>query len=194
VLVDKVKVKTDESGLDGQLVRAVAENYAKLLAYKDEYEVARLYTNGDFEKRLNEQFEGDFTLNFNLAPPMLPGVDPNGRPKKRVFGPWLYKSFARLAKLKGLRGTPFDIFGYHPDRKAERQLIKDYETMVDNVLSKLDESNQHAAIKLLSLPADIRGYGPVKAESIAKAKRRQGELQKEFEHPTTPETDRAIAA
>ena len=183
-LIDKVRQKTTNENLDPLLVRAVAINYAKLLAYKDEYEVARLYTNGVFEKQLNELFEGDFEIKFNLAPPMLNGTDANGRPKKREFSARMMKAFRLLAKLKGLRGTPLDVFGYHKDRRAERQLIKDYEVMVDRLLANLSSENQQIAIELLSLPDNIRGYGPVKAESIATTRQCQHALVKEFEHTT----------
>ena len=121
-------------GYGDALPRAVAINYAKLLAYKDEYEVARLYTDGRFEKQLRDQFEGDFKINFNLAPPMLPGVDASGRPKKRAFGAWMMPLFRMLAKLRGLRGTPLDVFGYSADRKLERDLIAGYEKDVATVL------------------------------------------------------------
>ncbi len=193
-LVDAVKLKVEKDGLDSALVRAVAENYAKLLAYKDEYEVARLYTNGDFEKQLHEHFEGDFEIKFNLAPPIFPGKEPNGRPKKREFNSWMLKSFGLLAKLKGLRATPFDIFGYHKDRKAERQLIKDYELLVSDVLSNLNQTNQTIAVDLLSVPKDIRGFGPVKAESIEKARQCEKQLREKFNSPPAPVQDQDIAA
>ena len=122
--INKVTEVVGQKQLDENLIRAVAENYAKLLAYKDEYEIARLYTNGDFHQQLEQQFEGDYDLNFNLAPVFFPGKMPNGRPKKRVFGAWMMRCFRFLAKLKSLRGTPLDLFGYHPDRRAERPINK----------------------------------------------------------------------
>ncbi len=122
-------------GFGDELPRAVAINYAKLLAYKDEYEVARLYTDGRFEKQLRDQFDGDFKISFNLAPPMLAGKpDALGRPGKRAFGAWMMPVFRVLAKLRGLRGTAFDIFGYSADRRLERDLIAGYEKDVATVL------------------------------------------------------------
>src|SRR5437868_8179504 len=119
-LVDQVRDSAVNGGYGDALPRAVAINYAKLLAYKDEYEVARLFTDGSFEKLMRDQFEGEFKFNFNLAPPILGGgVDALGRPKKRAFGALMMPVFRTLAKLRFLRGTPFDIFGYSPDRKLE---------------------------------------------------------------------------
>ena len=185
-LIDKVKQTVEQNKLDAKLIRAVAENYAKLLAYKDEYEVARLYTNGQFEKQLNEQFDGDYQISFNLAPPFLPGVDAVGRPKKRVFGAWMHKAFGLLAKFKGLRGTPLDVFGYHQDRKAERQLIKEYEAIVDEFLPQITSANELIAIDLFSIPNDIRGFGPVKAQSILEAKECERQLREKFSNPQAP--------
>ena len=123
-LVAKVRNAAIDGGYGDALPRAVAINYAKLLAYKDEYEVARLFSDGRFEKQLRDQFEGDFKFNFNLAPPLLGGgIDALGRPNKRAFGAWMMPVFRMLAKMQGLRGTAFDIFGYSADRKLERDLI-----------------------------------------------------------------------
>src|SRR3977135_2216405 len=117
-MVTQVRNAAVNGGFGDELPRAVAINYAKLLAYKDEYEVARLYTDGKFEKQLRDQFEGDFKFNFNLAPPMLAGgTDALGRPRKRAFGSWMMPVVRMLAKMKGLRGTAFDIFGYSADRR-----------------------------------------------------------------------------
>ena len=141
-LVMQVRNAATEGGYGDALPRAVAINYAKLLAYKDEYEVARLYTDGRFEQQLRDQFEGDFKFSFNLAAPMLAGKpDALGRPGKRAFGSWMMPVFKMLAKLKGLRGTPFDIFGYSADRKLERDLIAGYEKDVATVLGLLSPAN-----------------------------------------------------
>ena len=192
-LVDNVKTKVTADKLDPLVIRTVAINYAKLLAYKDEYEVARLYSGDEFEKQLGEQFEGDFEIKFNLAPPLLSGTDTSGRPRKREYSAWMLKSFKLLAKLKGLRGTPLDIFGYHEDRRAERQLIKDYEIMVENMLPKLAQKNQQTAIELLSLPDQIRGFGHVKAASIVSAKQCEKKLLEEFNDPQ-PEQEKVEMA
>jgi indolepyruvate ferredoxin oxidoreductase len=162
------------------------------LAYKDEYEVARLYTDGKFEKQIAAQFEGDFKINFNLAPPMLPGVDASGRPKKRAFGAWMLPLFRILASLRGLRGTPLDVFGYSADRKLERDLIAGYEKDVATVLGLLSPLTVDTAVQLLALPDQIRGYGPVKEASVQAAKIRYAELAKDLVNP--PPAPRQIAA
>ncbi|MBB3060371.1 indolepyruvate ferredoxin oxidoreductase family protein [Microbulbifer rhizosphaerae] len=158
------------------LAEVVARYYAKLLAYKDEYEVARLYTDGRFVRALEENFvgdlgAGDFELEFNMAPPLLSPFDKAlGRPRKLKFGGWMYKAFTLLAKLKILRGTALDIFGYTAERKMERALIREYEQLVDEVLGKLNAGNHASAIELLGYPDGIRGYGLVKEASVLKAR------------------------
>jgi indolepyruvate ferredoxin oxidoreductase len=182
-LVDRVKAAADQHGLGEELPRAVAINYAKLLAYKDEYEVARLFTDGGFAKQLAEQFEGDFKLSFHLAPPMLPGKDPSGRPRKRTFGPWTMALFRVLASLKGLRGTPFDVFGYSTERRMERDLIVAYEADVAEVLRLLSPRSYPAARDLLALPDMIRGYGPVKRKAVDDARVRHAQLVAQLRDP-----------
>ncbi|MDE2332280.1 MAG: indolepyruvate ferredoxin oxidoreductase family protein, partial [Bradyrhizobium sp.] len=192
-LVMQVRHAAIDRGLGDGLPRAVAINYAKLLAYKDEYEVARLYTDGSFEKQLREQFEGDFRISFNLAPPMLGGAkDALGRPKKRAFGAWMMPAFRMLAGLRGLRGTPLDIFGHSPDRKLERELIASYEKDVAAVLGALSPETLETAVELLSLPDRIRGYGPVKEKAAAAAKARHAQLIADLANP--PPAPRQIAA
>jgi indolepyruvate ferredoxin oxidoreductase len=160
------------------LTEAVARNYHKLLAYKDEYEVARLYTNGDFMKALNRQFAGNYKLTFNMAPPIMETEDiATGRPKKRQFGPWMLTALGILAKMKKLRGTPFDIFGYHKDRKVERALIADYEKTIQLVLDHAVPENVALCAEILSLPDMIRGFGPVKEGNIRKARVREMQLK-----------------
>ena len=166
-----------DGGFGEALPRAVAINYAKLLAYKDEYEVARLYTDGRFEQQTSRPVRGDFKISFNLAPPLLGGgKDALGRPKKRAFGPWMMPAFRLLAKMRGLRGTPFDIFGYSADRRLERDLIAGYEKDVATVLSVLSPLTLDTAVELLSLPDRIRGFGPVKEKSVQDAKARYAQL------------------
>ncbi|AEP09225.1 indolepyruvate ferredoxin oxidoreductase family protein [Micavibrio aeruginosavorus] len=149
------------------LKEAVAKNYHKLLAYKDEYEVARLYTNGDFIKSVQAQFTGNYKLTFNLAPPIMEQTDPaTGRPKKRTFGPWMMGALRLLAKFKGLRGTAFDPFGHLKDRKEERALITEYEAMMDAVLAAVNADNVALCRDILALPDMVRGYGPVKDGNI----------------------------
>ena len=190
--VGQVREAAMRGGYGDALPRAVAINYAKLLAYKDEYEVARLYTDGRFEKQLREQFEGDFKIHFNLAPPMLPGTDASGRPKKRAFGAWMMPLFKLLANARGLRGTPLDVFGYSADRKMERDLIAGYEKDVATVLGLLSPANVEIAVELLSLPDTIRGYGPVKEAAVEAAKARYAQLAQDLANP--PPVPRQIAA
>jgi indolepyruvate ferredoxin oxidoreductase len=151
------------------LTEAVAFNAFKLLAYKDEYEVARLYSNGEFTRQLQAQFEGDYRLEFHLAPSWLAKRDPNsGAPRKRSFGPWMLKAFDVLAKFKFLRGTAFDPFGRSLERRQERELIDSYVADIELILSRLNAGNRHTALSLARLPERIRGYGHVK-ESAMKA-------------------------
>jgi indolepyruvate ferredoxin oxidoreductase len=166
------------------LADAVARYYFKLLAYKDEYEVARLYTDGTFHRQLAAQFEGDYRLEFNLAPPAIAERDPRtGHLIKRTFGPWMLTAFRVLAQLKFLRGTRLDIFGRTAERQAERRLITEYEALVDELLAKLDANNHGLAVELAALPEHIRGYGHIKDASIAKAKAREAELLACFRNP-----------
>ena len=193
-LVERVKTAASGAGLSEDLPRAVAINYAKLLAYKDEYEVARLFTDGKFEQSIRDQFEGDFTLNFNLAPPLLGGgKDALGRPRKREFGPGMMKGFRLLAKMRTLRGTPLDIFGYSADRRLERDLIRGYENDVEFLLDKLSPQTIDTAIELLSLPDRIRGYGPVKEKAVTDARKRYDELMRDLVNPP-PRVEPQLAA
>jgi len=164
--------------LDGISDRAVKEaaalGYHKLLAYKDEYEVARLLLQSRDKARA--EFDGDFKMTFNLAPPMLSGKGPDGRPKKREFGEWLETPLRLLAKMKGLRGTPLDPFGRTAERKMERALIKQYERDMAEVLPLLTDQTRDAIVALAELPLQIRGFGPVKEANEAKAAKRREEL------------------
>ena len=138
---------------------AVAKYLFKLMAYKDEYEVARLYTGGSFREQLDRTFEGDYKLEFHLAPPVLAKTDPaTGRPRKMRFGPWMMTVFGLLAKMKRLRGTRFDPFGYTGDRKTERRLIAEYEALLDEIARRLRPGHYETAVALASLPEQIRGY------------------------------------
>jgi indolepyruvate ferredoxin oxidoreductase len=189
-LVDQVKAVEAElaPGMSG-LAAAVARYYFKLLAYKDEYEVARLFTDGEFMARVREQFEGDYKLRFHLAPPLFSERDPNtGRLKKREYGPWAFHAFKLLARLKRLRGTRLDVFGYTADRKRERQLIKDYEVLIDELLAGLQHDNHALAVELASIPEHIRGYGHVKEAHLDRAKNRESELLAAFRNPAPTRT------
>jgi indolepyruvate ferredoxin oxidoreductase len=184
-LVDRVRT-IEQKVVPGQtaLSEAVARYYAKLLAYKDEYEVARLFTEAAFGAQLNGQFEGDFRLKFHLAPPLLAERDPKtGRLKKQEFGPWMLPAFRLLARLKGLRGTALDPFGYTAERKQERALIREYEGLIDELLGGLSPANQSLAVKLASIPDEIRGYGHVKDTYLAKARRKWDDLLAQWRNP-----------
>jgi indolepyruvate ferredoxin oxidoreductase len=147
------------------------------MAYKDEYEVARLYTSGEFRKQLNEEFEGRFTLSFHLAPPIFGAKDPNtGRPRKMEFGPWMMAAFRLLAKLKGLRGTVFDIFARNPERKLEVKMIADYEKLLGEIAAALTPANHATAVALAGVPLDVKGYGYIKDGNYGKAKAREAAL------------------
>ena len=159
------------------VAEAAARSLFKLMAYKDEYEVARLYTNGEFRKKLNEEFEGNFKLHFHLAPPILADQKPQtGRPKKIEFGPWMMGVFRLLAALRPLRGTPLDIFGRSHERRLERRLIAEFEAELAEIARDITPSNHDAAMMLAQLPADIKGYGYIKDENYQKTRARHAEL------------------
>ncbi len=151
------------------MLKLIAKNLYKLMAYKDEYEVARLYSNGNFRKQLEQQFEGDFKLQFHLAPPVLSGRNKEGLPQKRVFGQWTMHLFQLLAKLKFLRGTRLDLFSYSEERRMEKQLPIDYRQSVTELIEKLDMDNYELALEIICLPEIIRGYGHVKLANMKKA-------------------------
>ncbi|MFN0113704.1 MAG: indolepyruvate ferredoxin oxidoreductase family protein [Paracoccaceae bacterium] len=156
------------------LREAVAESYHKLLARKDEYEVARLHLTT--AEGLRAAFEGDVRPVFHLAPPLLSRKGPAGRPGKLRFGPWVLPVFRALARMKGLRDTPFDPFGYSEERRAERRLIAEFEADMETAFATFTPATCDAALALARLPQDIRGFGPVKAAAISKAAARRGEL------------------
>ena len=171
-MVEKVR-HTEARLFPGQLpvlTEAVAFNYFKLLAYKDEYEVARLYSNGDFTRQLQEQFEGDYRIEFHLAPSWLAKRDKHtSEPRKRSFGPWMLNAFGLLAKLKFLRGTGLDPFGRSLERRQERELIEAYVSDLELILHNLNAVNRHTALELARLPEKIRGYGHVKEAAMKAA-------------------------
>jgi len=185
-LVDKVARAEREATGTSRLALAVARGYFKLMAYKDEYEVARLYSDGAFIKQVGEQFEGDWKLRFHLAPPLFARRDKDGRLVKRSYGPGMLRAFRLLARLRGLRGTKLDIFGYTAERRAERALIREYRETLTAILSKLNRGNLDRAVALASLPEEIRGYGHVKEAAMEKAAARREELLKEFSATVVP--------
>jgi len=170
------------------LSEAVARYLFKLMAYKDEYEVARLYTDGNFLKQVANDLGGDnLRFEFHLAPPLLARNDPaTGLPRKMSFGPWMMGAFKLLARLKFLRGTAFDIFGYSPERKTERKLVADYEAMLNEVLAKLTPENHPLAVGLAVIPEKIRGFGHVKARHLTAAKADEAALMEQFRSGKPP--------
>ncbi|MBS1173340.1 MAG: indolepyruvate ferredoxin oxidoreductase [Proteobacteria bacterium] len=173
------QVRAAEAALGStRLAEAVARCYFKLMAYKDEYEVARLYADPAFMKTINSTFEGDFEVNFHLAPPLTAKRDPlSGEPQKRAYGPAMMRRFRLLARLKFLRGTFLDVFAYNPERGAERRLIGEYRADIAAILDNLSAETLDTAVELASLPEQIRGYGHVKARNIEAARRRREELR-----------------
>lgn len=163
------------------LTSIVAKNYAKLLAYKDEYEVARLYTKGDFMKQIEDHFEGDYKLQFHLAPPLLAKKDKvTGHLQKKTYGSWMMRAFKILAGFKFLRGGVLDPFSYTQERKMERALIGEYETTLDYVLKHIKDNNYEIACAIANIPEEIRGFGHVKEEHLQKARLKQQKLLDQF--------------
>jgi len=157
------------------------------MAYKDEYEVARLYTEEAFAEQVKNTFDGEkLRLHVHLSPPLLAPKDSAGRPRKITFGPWVFGLFRLLAKLKGLRGTAFDIFGYSAERRTERGLIADYEAMLEEVLPRLTPENHHLAVGLAAIPEKIRGFGHIKMRNLAAAKADEAALFEQFRTGPAP--------
>jgi indolepyruvate ferredoxin oxidoreductase len=190
-LVDKVRA-AEQARTPGEskLTEAVARYAFKLMAYKDEYEVARLYTSGEFEQRIRNTFEGDYKLHFNLAPPLFARRDADGHLKKAEYGPWVFGAFKLLARLRFLRGTAFDVFGYTAERRMERRLIADYANTLDELIAGLSRENHALAVDIASVPERIRGYGHVKERHLAEAAKRRDDLLAAWR---TPAAARAAA-
>ena len=178
--VDRVETvrKAEQAALAGSnaLTRAVAVNLFKLMAIKDEYEVARLYTDGSFRRQLAAEFQGYDRLEFHLAPPVMGRKGPDGLPRKSSFGPWMMLAFGVLAKLRFLRGSVVDIFGMTAERRLERALLDRYEADLDRIVARLDAGRVEAAVALASIPALIRGFGHVKEASVARADKERERL------------------
>lgn len=184
--VTEVQAAEARLGTGTRLSEAVARYLYKLMAYKDEYEVARLYTDGAFKAKIAAMFEGDVKLNFHLAPPLWAKRDAKGELVKRQFGPWMMGAFAALARLKRLRGTPLDIFGYSAERRTERGLIEEYRLTVAALLPRLAEGNLAQAVAIACVPEDIRGYGHVKERHLKAARQKQTMLMSAFDQQARP--------
>ncbi len=182
----EVKIK-GHSGL----AEAVARYYFKLLAYKDEYEVARLYTDGTFKEKVASMFEGDYKVHFHLAPPLIAKRHPEtGDLLKSEYRGWVYPLFKLLAKMKSLRGGVLDVFGYSQERRTERALISEYENTIEELLTALSPENHALAVRIASVPDEIRGYGHVKERNVEAARSKRAELLELFR---SPQVDRAAA-
>jgi indolepyruvate ferredoxin oxidoreductase len=181
-LVETARAAERRIGLpDGSFSHAVAANFYKLMAYKDEIEVARLYTGPDFRAGVAAQFSGTRRASVWLSPPILARIDPaTGRPRKIKFGPWVFFLFKVLARLKFLRGSIFNIFGYSAERRIERQLIAEYEAVIVELAEALSPTNHALAIDLARVPDQIRGFGPVKLQSVAAAKAKESQMLTDF--------------
>lgn len=164
------------------LAMAAAHSLYRLMAIKDEYEVARLYTDGSFRRHLEEQFEGDFTLRFHMAPPFLAPKDPHtGRPRKLALGPWLEKGMRILAHGRRLRGTVLDVFSWQEERRMERRLLHEFELVLDTIAQRLTAQNHASAVALAELPNMVRGYGHVKAANAQRYEAEMAQLRPAFE-------------
>ncbi len=183
-----------EPGLE-TLTGTVARYAAKLMAYKDEYEVARLYTETGFLDQVRQQFSGDFKLTFHLAPPVLADRDPEtGHLKKQTFGPWMLRAFKLLAKFKGLRGTRFDPFGWTAERRTERRLIADYVATVERLIADLTPANHGLAVEIARVPEFIRGFGHVKEAHLERAEATRTDLLAQWQAYTTRDEAPRLAA
>ncbi len=184
-LVARVRAAEEEvSPGSTALGTAIARSYFKLLAYKDEYEVARLHTRTGFAEKVAEQFEGDYKFNYHMAPPLLSaGVDARGRPRKRAFGPWLTPALRMMARLKWLRGTPIDPFGFSGERRMERELIGEFENLVERLLNGLNEQRLGAAATIAAMPMEIRGFGPVKIDAARRVRTGIESALEQYEQP-----------
>jgi indolepyruvate ferredoxin oxidoreductase len=175
------KVRAAEAPLaSSKLSDAVARYLFKLMAYKDEYEVARLHTDKSFHAKIAAQFEGDYKLHYHLAPPLIAKKNEQGELVKRPFGPWMLTAFRVLAKLKGLRGTAFDIFGKTEERRTERALISEYRAAIEELLAGLNANNLALAVDIARIPEDIRGYGHVKERHLVSARAKWATLMTQW--------------
>ena len=182
--VDKVRRAEMDATGSSKLSEAVARYYAKLMAYKDEYEVARLHSDPAFMQKIEGMFEGDYKVVFHMAPPILNKPDPtSGEAKKSAFGPWMMGALRLLAKFKGLRGTAFDLFGRTEERRMERTLVAEYAATVEHLLARLTPANHALAVEIASIPESIRGYGHVKMRHLKLAQQQRAILLAKFDTP-----------
>jgi indolepyruvate ferredoxin oxidoreductase len=178
--VEQVRL-AEQAAFAGQesLTRAVAQGLFKLMAYKDEYEVARLHSDPAFLNSLSERFEGDYRLQYHLAPPLLAQRNDQGELQKRSYGAWMLTGFKVLARLKGLRGTPLDVFGYTEERRTERALIGQYRSGIESLLGRLNEQTRERALAVARWPEQIKGFGHVKERHVAQAQAQWRQLMQD---------------
>jgi indolepyruvate ferredoxin oxidoreductase len=175
------RVRTVEAALHKTtLTEAVARNLFKLMAYKDEYEVARLHTDTAFLQKIKGMFEGDYTLNYHLAPPLIAKTNAKGELQKQKFGPLMLTGFKVLKHFKWLRGTALDVFGYTEERRIERALIAQYQSSVDTMLGQLNAGNHALAVEMARIPEQIKGFGHVKARHLAAARQKWDGLKAQW--------------
>jgi indolepyruvate ferredoxin oxidoreductase len=184
-LVEKVRAAEQRHFDDAPLALAVARYAFKVMAYKDEYEVARLYTDGSFAAQIAEEFEGDYEIQLHLAPQVMPRSALTGRPAKLKLGGWMFKVLAVMAKLRFLRGSFLDPTQLMAHRRLEQQLIRDYEKLVDTIVSSLGPDTRDVAIELASLPEHVRGFDDVKEANLAEARAREAELLEQLRGGST---------
>jgi indolepyruvate ferredoxin oxidoreductase len=192
-LVQRVRQSEQQMGLGERLSEAVARYGYKLMAYKDEYEVARLWTDGTFDSYLAKKFKGG-KVAFHLAPPLMSKTDENGHLVKKSFGPWMKTGFKIMKRFRWLRGTRFDIFGWTEERKLERKLRDNYLENMDRLLADLSAKNLDLAVAIAEIPDEIRGYGHVKEAAIAKAAEQEAELWKHWPDGTLPKVKTTLIA
>ncbi|HRO36548.1 indolepyruvate ferredoxin oxidoreductase family protein [Thauera sp.] len=180
-VVKRVVAGEQKAVSSSRLAEAAARFLYKLMAYKDEFEVARLHTDPAFLAELDAQFPNGYSVKYNLAPPLLSKTDPvTGHPQKKQYGEWMFKAFKRLAGLKRFRGSSLDVFGKTEERRTERQLVEEYIQLLDQILAKLSPVNHAAAVALASVPDEIRGFGHVKEKNLAAARELQAARLKAF--------------
>ena len=194
-IMARIQQADPQAGAPQSIAMSAARQLYKLMAYKDEYEVARLYTNGEFQRKLQDQFEGDYELHFNLAPPLFSKRDSTtGHLIKQEFGPWMMTAFSWLAKLRFLRGGAFDIFGYSEERRQERADIEEYRQLLDELLAGLTEDNYATALELAQLPGKLRGFGHVKERNRELLAVRKADLLRQFRGEVSPGQEQFINA
>jgi indolepyruvate ferredoxin oxidoreductase len=184
-LINQVREAEEKlTGDSDEITQAAARYLYKLMAYKDELEVARLYTDGTWAKQVEENFSGDYKIKFHMAPPLISKRDPiTGQLKKREFGGWMLSALKLASKFKVLRHTPLNPFSYSAERKEDKELLQQYKTVLNQIISGLTEENKDVALEMARVPEFVRGYGHVRTESVEAAQRRWNTLDNHFKNP-----------